>query len=79
MPPLFRLLIKSTASNGLRSALRLMVDKVTTVAKSKPGEGVGRLDDADLLWRYQALLVFLGLAASSKSISGSEAKMRERK
>lgn len=71
--PLFRLLIEPTDSNGLRSASRLMVDKVTTVAKSKLGEKVGRLEDTDLLRLNQALLVFLGLAASPKSTGGSEA------
>jgi mRNA interferase MazF len=66
--PLFRLLIKPTDSNGLRSASKLMVDKVTTIAKNKLGERVGRLEDADMLRLNQALLVFLGLAASTKSI-----------
>ena len=66
--PLFRLLIEPTESNGLRLASRLMVDKVTTVAKSKLGERVGRLEDADLLRLNQALLVFLGLAISPKTI-----------
>lgn len=65
--PLFRLLIEPTDANGLRSASRLMVDKVTTVAKSKIGERVGRLEDADLLRLNQALLVFLGLAVSPRS------------
>ena len=41
--PLFRLLIKPSDSNGLRTVCRLMVDKVTTVPKTKIGEHVGRL------------------------------------
>jgi mRNA interferase MazF len=71
--PLFRLLIKPSDANGLRSASRLMVDKVTTIAKSKLGERVGRIEDADMLRLNQALLVFLGLAASPKSTSDFEA------
>lgn len=67
--PLFRLLIEPTDANGLRSSSRLMVDKVTTVAKSKLGERVGRLEDADLLRLNQALLVFLGLTISPNSTS----------
>ncbi len=63
--PLFRLLIEPNETNGLRAASRLMVDKVTTISKSKLGEKVGRLDDAD--WLNQAVLVFLGLASAPKS------------
>ena len=61
--PLFRLVIEPTATNSLRTASRLMVDKVTTVPKDKLGEKIGRLDDADVLRLNQAVLVFLGLAS----------------
>ena len=61
--PLFRLLIKPTQTNGLRAACRLMVDKITTVPKTKIGSHVGRLADADLLRLNRAVLVFLGIAA----------------
>lgn len=44
-----------------------MVDKVTTVAKSKLGERIGRIDDEDIVRLNQALMVFLGLAVSPKS------------
>jgi len=47
--PLFRLLIKPSASNGLRAVCRLMVDKVTTVQKTKIGVNVGRLADEDMV------------------------------
>ena len=62
--PLFRLEIEPNERNGLRAPCRLMVDKITTVSKSKIGERVGRLDDADILRLNQAMLVFLGLAIS---------------
>jgi mRNA interferase MazF len=62
--PLFRLKIEPSERNGLRAPCRLMVDKITTVAKSKIGERVGRLDDADAMRLNQAMLVFLGLANS---------------
>jgi mRNA interferase MazF len=45
----------------------LMVDKITTVSKSKIGARVGRLNDEDILRLNQAVLVFLGLAASSRA------------
>lgn len=65
--PLFRLPVEPSARNGLRSACRLMVDKVTTVPKSRIGSQVGRLDDEDVLRLNQALIVFLGLAVSPRA------------
>ncbi|MFG1287095.1 type II toxin-antitoxin system PemK/MazF family toxin [Xanthobacter autotrophicus] len=63
--PLFRLPVAPNARNGLRTTCRLMVDKITTVPKSKVGMRVGRLDDEDVLRLNRAIVVFLGLAASS--------------
>lgn len=61
--PLFRLLIKPSESNGLRAECPLMVDKVTTVRKTKLGVRVGQLADKDMLRLNRAVLVFLGIAA----------------
>src|SRR5438132_12554975 len=47
--PLFRLLVEPNEVNGLRAPCRLMVDKITTVAKSKIGSQVGRLDDQNMV------------------------------
>jgi len=63
--PLFRLLIRPSETNGLRAECRLMVDKVTTVAKTKIGALVGRLADEDMVRLNRAVLVFLGIAAPS--------------
>lgn len=65
--PLFRLPVQPNERNGLREACRLMVDKITTVPKSKVGAHVGRLDDEDMLRLNQAVLVFLGLAVSPRA------------
>jgi mRNA interferase MazF len=65
--PLFRLEIEPTELNGLRMACRLMVDKITTVARSKVGKRVGRLDDQDIVRLNQAVIVFLGLAVSPRA------------
>jgi mRNA interferase MazF len=62
--PLIRLLVQPNARDGLRAACRLMVDKITTVPKTRVGAKVGRLDDEDIPRLNQAVLVFLGLAAS---------------
>jgi mRNA interferase MazF len=65
--PLIRLPVTPNAHNGLRTPCRLMVDKITTVPKSKVGARVGRLDDEDILRLNQAIIVFLGLAVSSRA------------
>jgi mRNA interferase MazF len=65
--PLIRLLIEPNERNGLQTASRLMVDKITTMPKSKLGARVGRLDDEDIVRFNQAILVFLGLAASPRA------------
>jgi mRNA interferase MazF len=69
--PLFRLTVEPNERNGLRAACRLMVDKITTVTKTKVGAHVGRLDDEDILRLNQAVLVFLGLAVSSRIKRGA--------
>jgi mRNA interferase MazF len=42
-----------------------MVDKITTVPKSKVGAQIGRIDDQDMVRLGRALIVFLGLAGSA--------------
>jgi mRNA interferase MazF len=69
--PLFRLPVEPNERNGRRSSSQLMVDKITTVPKSKVGERIGRLDDEDILRLNQAVLVFLGLAVSPRTKSAS--------
>jgi mRNA interferase MazF len=44
-----------------------MVDKITTVPKSKMGGKIGRLDDEDIVRLNQAMMVFLGLAVSPRA------------
>jgi mRNA interferase MazF len=65
--PLIRLAVEPNERNGLSVPCRLMVDKITTVPKTKVGALVGRLDDEDILRLNQAVLVFLGLAASPRA------------
>jgi mRNA interferase MazF len=64
--PLFRLPVEPNPNNGLRAACCLMVDKVTAVPKSKIGQRIGSLDAADLVRLNRSILVFLGLAATSR-------------
>lgn len=65
--PLVRLAVEPNERNGLRVPSRLMVDKITTVPKSKLGERIGRLADNDVLRLNRAVLVFLGLAATGEN------------
>ncbi|HEX5326062.1 MAG TPA: type II toxin-antitoxin system PemK/MazF family toxin [Acetobacteraceae bacterium] len=69
--PLFRLPIEPNERNGLRGACRLMVDKITTVPRTKIGARVGRLEDEDILRLNRAVLVFLGLAVSPRTRRGA--------
>jgi mRNA interferase MazF len=65
--PLVRLAVEPTERNGLRAPSRLMVDKITTVPKSKIGTRIGSLEAEDILRLNQAVLVFLGLAVSTRA------------
>ncbi len=60
--PLLRLRVEPDEINGLREASSLMVDKVTTVPRAKPGEQVGRLGDEDMVRLGRVVTVFFGLA-----------------
>ena len=60
--PLIRLPVDPTPENGLREPCSLMVDKITTVPRSKLGQRLGRLSDDDMLRLARSLLVFFGLA-----------------
>ena len=62
--PLMRLLIEPSAENGLKSGSHLMIDKVTTVARTKLQRRLGRLVDEDVSRFNRLLLVFLGLGRS---------------
>ncbi len=60
--PLLRLAVEPTRTNGLAKPSRLMIDKITTVAKDKLGASIGRLSDDDVVRLNRAILMFLGLA-----------------
>jgi mRNA interferase MazF len=60
--PLIRLLVEPSERNGLNVVSRLMVDKITTVPKSKLGARIGRLTAQDMMRLNRSMLIFLGLA-----------------
>lgn len=61
--PLIRLRVEP-GDSGLREVSSLMVDKVTTVPRSRLGDLIGRLDDEDMMRLGRAIVVFLGLAGA---------------
>ena len=62
--PLIRLLVEADEVTGIRGSSRLMVDKITTIPRSKLGEQIGQLNDDDMIRLSHALVVFLGLAGT---------------
>ena len=62
--PLIRLVVQPDDLNGLREASSLMVDKLTTVPRSKLDQRIGQLSDEDMVRLMRAVVVFLGLAGS---------------
>lgn len=60
--PLFRPVSEPDDHNGLRLTSRLMVDKITTVPRTRLGERIGHLAPPDLARLNRAIAVFLGLA-----------------
>lgn len=62
--PLVRLLVEADEVTGIRESSRLMVDKITTIPRSKLGARVGQLNDDDMIRLSRALVVFLGLAGT---------------
>lgn len=60
--PLFRLRIEPDDVNGLREPCSLMVDKITTIPRSKLGAKVGQMSDEEMVRLGRAILVFPGLA-----------------
>jgi mRNA interferase MazF len=62
--PLFRLAIEPSSENGLRETSSLMVDKITTIPRSKLGDRIGSLAGTDVVRLNRAIVVFLGVAST---------------
>lgn len=69
--PLFRVPVEPSELNGLDAPSRIMVDKITTVRRTRLRTIIGRLDDDVVLRLNQAILVFLGLAAPARASAES--------
>jgi mRNA interferase MazF len=62
--PLVRVEVTPSGSNGLHDSSRLMVDKISTVPRTRAGHFVGTLDAVDMVRLERAILVFLGMAGA---------------
>lgn len=60
--PLLRIPLSPVGGTGLAQASSLMVDKLTTMPRSKLGEHIGAVSDTDMVALSRSLVVFLGLA-----------------
>ena len=65
--PFFRLEVQPTAENGLQAPSRLMVDKITTLRRTRLGRRLGRLGSDEMTELRQAVLVFLGFSGEPDS------------
>jgi mRNA interferase MazF len=61
--PIFRVTVEPSPANGLRSLSQLMIDKVTTVARTRIAQSIGRLEDDLLLRVSRALALWVGIAS----------------
>jgi mRNA interferase MazF len=60
--PLLRVPLDPSDSNGLDAPSSIMLDEITTMPRSRLGERIGKVSDADMLALSRGLLVFLGFA-----------------
>ena len=60
--PLLRIRLDPGSGSGLGQPSSIMVDKLTTMPRSKLGQNIGGVSDTDMLALSRALVVFLGLA-----------------
>ncbi len=61
--PLLRIPLHRGANTGLTQPSSLMVDKLTTMPRSKLGTRIGAVSGADMLVLSRSLVIFLGLAS----------------
>ena len=60
--PLFRFTVQSNSTNGLQKPSQVMVDKIVTLASSRIGGTIGKLDDSEMAGVTRLLALWLGLA-----------------
>lgn len=63
--PLLRVTVEPDDSTGLRLRSQVMVDKATTIPRTKAGNRIGRLDEVTLAQVSRALAAFLDIGCTS--------------
>jgi mRNA interferase MazF len=61
--PLFRIHVLASPGNGLDEDSRIMLDKITTVPRSKIGQRLGALTTVEMLQVNRSVAMFLGLGS----------------
>jgi mRNA interferase MazF len=64
--PIFRLPIRFSTQSGLRTACRIMVDKLTAVPRRRLGRPVGSLTAEEMRALNRAIFIFLGLSETER-------------
>ena len=60
--PLLRIQLDPRSGTGLTEPSSIMVDKLTTMPRTKLGQHIGGVSDTEMLALSRAVVVFLGLA-----------------
>jgi mRNA interferase MazF len=60
--PLVRVTLQPSTTNRLRAVSQVMVDKATTVLRSRLGPVFGQVDDQVMVQVDRSLAVFVGIA-----------------
>src|SRR6266849_2861295 len=71
---LFRITVEAGRSTGLRSRSQVMVDKAATVARSRVGQQIGRLDTGTMQAVGTALAKFVGIDCPREKVIAMPAR-----
>ena len=58
---LLRIPLQPNKTNGLTAPCKIMIDKITTVHRSKLGQHIGKVSTTEMLQLERGLLVYLGM------------------
>lgn len=59
--PLLRIPLRPRDTNGLTSPCSIMLDKITTMRRSRLGQRIGKMSTTEMLQVERGMLVFLGM------------------
>jgi mRNA interferase MazF len=59
--PLLRIPLQPNRANGLTTLCSVMLDKITTVRRSRLGHCIGRVSTTEMLQVERGILVFFGM------------------